>query len=152
MAEYYRCYKEVDLDTIEKNFDALKSLTKENVRAMAVVKADAYGHGAVEVANKLKDKADFFAVATAREGMELRENGIENPILVLSYCAPAEYDLILKYGITPTISSEGDAYILNAAAGALGINCKIHIAVDTGMSRIGVSDNESGFYAVRLSL
>ena len=149
MAEYYRCYKEVDLDIIEKNFDALKALTKDGVKSMAVVKADAYGHGAVRVAQKLKDKADFFAVATAREGMELRENGIENPILVLSYCAPAEYDLILKYGITPTISSEGDAYILNAAAGALGMNCKIHVAVDTGMSRIGVSDNESGFYAVK---
>jgi alanine racemase len=149
MAEYYRCYKEVDLDIIEKNFDALKALTKDGVKAMAVVKADAYGHGAVRVAQKLKDKADFFAVATAREGMELRENGIKNPILVLSYCAPAEYDLILKYGITPTISSEEDAYILNAAAGALGINCKIHVAVDTGMSRIGVSDNESGFYAVQ---
>ena len=142
MAEYYRCYKEIDLDTIERNFDALKGLTKEGVKAMAVVKADAYGHGAVQVAEKLKDKADFFAVATAREGMELREKGIENPILVLSYCAPMEYDLILKYGITPTISSAEDAYILNAAAGALGINCKIHIAVDTGMSRIGFADND----------
>ena len=149
MAEYYRCYKEINLDTIEKNFDALKGLTKDGVKAMAVVKADAYGHGAVKVAQKLKDKADYFAVATAREGMELRENGIENPILVLSYCAPAEYDLILKYGITPTISSEGDAYILNAAAGALGMKCNIHVAVDTGMSRIGVSDNEAGFYAVK---
>ena len=149
MSEYYRCYKEIDLDTIENNFNALKSLTKEGVKAMAVVKADAYGHGAVRVAQKLKDKADFFAVATAREGMELREKGIENPILVLSYCAPMEYDLILKYGITPTISSAEDAYILNAAAGALGINCKIHIAVDTGMSRIGVSDTKKGVDAVK---
>ena len=66
MAEYYRCYKEIDLDIIEKNFDNLKALTKENVKAMAVVKADAYGHGATQVAKKLKDKADFFAVATAR--------------------------------------------------------------------------------------
>ena len=144
MAEYYRCYKEIDLDIIEQNFDALKSLTKDNVKAMAVVKADAYGHGAVQVAEKLKDKADFFAVATAREGVELRENGIENPILVLSYCAPAEYDLILRYGITPTISSASDARILNGKAIGLGINCKIHVAVDTGMSRIGFCDNESG--------
>lgn len=144
MAEYYRCYKEIDLDIIEQNFDALKSLTKDNVKAMAVVKADAYGHGAVQVAEKLKDKADFFAVATAREGVELRENGIENPILVLSYCAPAEYDLILRYGITPTISSASDARILNGKAIGLGTNCKIHVAVDTGMSRIGFCDNESG--------
>lgn len=149
MAEYYRCYKEIDLDTIEKNFDALKSLTKEGVKAMAVVKADAYGHGAVQVAEKLKDKADFFAVATAREGVELRENGIENPILVLSYCAPAEYDLLLRYGITPTISSAQDARILGGKAVGLGINCKIHIAVDTGMSRIGVCDNENGITQVK---
>ena len=149
MAEYYRCYKEIDLDTIEKNFDALKALTKEGVRAMAVVKADAYGHGAVQVAEKLKDKADFFAVATAREGVELRENGIENPILVLSYCAPAEYDLILKYGITPTISSASDARILNGKAVGLGINCKIHVAVDTGMSRIGFCDNENGITQIK---
>ena len=149
MAEYYRCYKEIDLDTIEKNFDALKALTKEGVRAMAVVKADAYGHGAVQVAEKLKDKADFFAVATAREGVELRENGIENPILVLSYCAPAEYDLLLRYGITPTISSASDARILNGKAVGLGINCKIHVAVDTGMSRIGFCDDESGITQIK---
>ena len=149
MAEYYRCYKEIDLDTIEKNFDALKALTKEGVRAMAVVKADAYGHGAVQVAEKLKDKADFFAVATAREGVELRENGIEKPILVLSYCAPAEYDLLLRYGITPTISSASDARILNGKAVGLGINCKIHVAVDTGMSRIGFCDDESGITQIK---
>ena len=149
MAEYYRCYKEIDLDTIEKNFDALKALTKEGVKAMAVVKADAYGHGAVQVAEKLKDKADFFAVATAREGVELRENGIENPILVLSYCAPAEYDLILRYGITPTISSASDARILGGKAVGLGVNCKIHVAVDTGMSRIGFCDDESGITQIK---
>lgn len=149
MSEYFRCYKEIDLDIIEKNFDALKALTKENVRAMAVVKADAYGHGAVEVAKKLKDKADFFAVATAREGVELRENGIEKPILVLSYCAPAEYDLILKYGITPTISSEADAAILNKAAKEMDISCKIHVAVDTGMSRIGFGDNDAGAQSIK---
>ena len=149
MAEYYRCYKEIDLDTIEKNFDALKALTKEGVKAMAVVKADAYGHGAVQVAEKLKDKADFFAVATAREGVELRENGIENPILVLSYCAPAEYDLILRYGITPTISSASDARILGGKAVGLGVNCKIHVAVDTGMSSIGFCDDESGITQIK---
>ena len=149
MAEYYRCYKEIDLDTIEKNFDALKALTKEGVKAMAVVKADAYGHGAVQVAEKLKNKADFFAVATAREGVELRENGIENPILVLSYCAPAEYDLILRYGITPTISSASDARILGGKAVGLGVNCKIHVAIDTGMSRIGFCDDESGITQIK---
>ena len=132
----------IDLDAIEANIDAIRH--RVGVDVMAIIKADAYGHGAVKVAQKLKDKADYFAVATAREGMELRENGIENPILVLSYCAPAEYDLILKYGITPTISSEGDAYILNAAAGALGMKCNIHVAVDTGMSRIGFTDNDNG--------
>ena len=149
MSEYFRCYKEIDLDIIEKNFDALKALTKEGVKAMAVVKADAYGHGAVQVAEKLKNKADFFAVATAREGVELRENGIEQPILVLSYCAPAEYDLLLRYGITPTISSAQDARILGGKAVGLGQNCKIHIAVDTGMSRIGFSDNENSIMQIK---
>ena len=149
MSEYFRCYKEIDLDIIEKNFDALKALTKEGVKAMAVVKADAYGHGAVQVAEKLKNKADFFAVATAREGVELRENGIEQPILVLSYCAPAEYDLLLRYGITPTISSAQDARILGGKGVGLGQNCKIHIAVDTGMSRIGFSDNENSIMQIK---
>lgn len=149
MSEYFRCYKEIDLDIIEKNFDALKALTKEGVKAMAVVKADAYGHGAVQVAEKLKNKADFFAVATAREGVELRENGIEQPILVLSYCAPAEYDLLLRYGITPTISSAQDARILGGKAVGMGQNCKIHIAVDTGMSRIGFSDNDNSIMQIK---
>ena len=99
---YVVCAAIINTNAVVANYQKIASLVNPETKCSAVVKADAYGHGATQVAKKLKDKADFFAVATAREGMELRENGIENPILVLSYCAPAEYDLILKYGITPT--------------------------------------------------
>lgn len=149
MSEYYRCYKEIDLDKIEENFDSLKALTAERVKAMAVVKADAYGHGALAVAKKLKDKADFFAVATAREGEELRENGIDKPILVLSYVSPLEYDILLKYDITPTISGVEDAARLNELCKQENKKCNIHIAVDTGMNRIGFEATEQSIEAIK---
>lgn len=145
---FTRCYAEIDLEAIKSNFDALKALCDENVKTMAVVKADAYGHGAVEVALALDDRADFFAVASAEEGIELRLAGIKKQILVLGYCAEAEYESIIKYDIIPTIYSVSDAAALNSCAEKAGKTAKIHIAVDTGMGRIGFFDNKEGIESV----
>lgn len=145
---FTRCYAEIDLEAIKSNFDNLKALCGKNVKTMAVVKADAYGHGAVEVATALADRADFFAVACTEEGIEVRKAGVNKQILVLGYCAEAEYKSILEYDIIPTIYSVKDAQALSRCAEEYGKTAKIHIAVDTGMGRIGFFDDEDGIESV----
>lgn len=149
MAKYIRAYAKVNLDAVSRNFDALKALIGSSVKTMAVVKADAYGHGSTEVAKTLAHKADYFAVATLSEGVELRQEGIKNPILVLGYTSPAEYDELLDYSIIPTLYSTDEARLLNAEAEVKKKKATVHIAVDTGMSRIGFKDDESGIEAVK---
>ena len=149
MAKYIRAYAKVNLEAINKNFDALKAHIGDSVKTMAVVKADAYGHGSTEVAKKLADKADYFAVATLSEGIELRDEGINNPILILGYTSPLEYAQLLSYEIIPTIYNTDEAVLLNGVAQILGKKVTVHIAVDTGMSRIGFKDDRSGIEAVK---
>ena len=149
MAKYIRAYAKVNLEAINKNFDALKAHIGDSVKTMAVVKADAYGHGSTEVAKKLANKADYFAVATLSEGIELRDEGINNPILILGYTSPLEYAQLLSYEIIPTIYNTDEAVLLNGVAQILGKKVTVHIAVDTGMSRIGFKDDSTGIEAVK---
>ena len=149
MAGYIRAYAKVNLDTIIHNFNQLKASLEENVKTMAVVKADAYGHGSIEVAKALQNLADYFAVATLSEGVELREVGIRNPILVLGYTAPDEYSQLLDYSIIPTLYDTDEAELLDKVASSMGKKATVHIAVDTGMSRIGFFCDDSGIEAVR---
>lgn len=140
--EYYRTYAKIDLDAIDSNFDALKRRVKSGVKVCAVVKADAYGHGSVQVARLLSKKADFFAVAALDEALTLRNAGIANPILVLAYSSPMQYETMISNKITPTIYNFDEAKQFSAAAQNMGENAAIHIAVDTGMSRIGFKPNQ----------
>lgn len=137
-----RCFAEIDMDAIVGNFDAIRSFVPADKRLMSVIKADGYGHGAVPIAKALQNKADFFGVAMLDEALELRRNGIENPILILGYTQPALFSVLVKYDIRPAIFRLSDAEKLNAAAAACGRVASLHIALDTGMSRIGyaVSD------------
>ena len=127
----------VDLDAIRHNFDACKKLLSPQVKVLSIVKADAYGHGASVVAKALESRTDYFAVSAVSEGVELRQAGIQKPILILSYTAPSAYDTLLAYDIRGTIYSLDDARALSAAAAKQGKTATIHIALDTGMGRIG---------------
>lgn len=148
MTGYQRAYAKINLDAISHNFDQLKAKVG-NTKIMAVVKADAYGHGSVEVAKTLMHKTDYFAVATLSEGIELRKEWIKNPILVLGYTSPMEYEQLLGYDIIPTIYNPDEARLLSDIAEKLNKKAKIHIAVDTGMSRIGFKDDSEGVKAVK---
>ncbi len=134
---YHRAYREIDLKAIDHNFDVISGLIDKDTKKCAVVKADAYGHGAVEVAMLLQNKADYFAVASIGEAIEIRNAGITLPILVLAYTSPLCYGDLIDYDVTATIYSYEDACLLNEEAEKKGKKAKIHIAVDTGMSRIG---------------
>jgi len=125
----------IDLDAISANFDAIRE--KVNVPVMAVVKADAYGHGAIQVARMLEGRCAFFGVSSMLEAMELRRAGLTSPILVLGHIPVSAFPTAVQEEIRPTIYRYCDAAALSEAAVQMGKTARFHFAVDTGMSRIG---------------
>lgn len=134
---YYRTFAKIDLDAIVHNFLQLKALTEPDVKCCCVVKSDAYGHGAVETARALENSADYFAVACVEEAMQLRRADITKPILILGYTSPVQYRTVIENNITVTLYDFEQAKQLSQIAMIIGIKAKVHIAVDTGMGRIG---------------
>ncbi len=132
---------EIDLDAIARNFDAVRE--KAGVKVMAVVKADAYGHGAIQIARLLEDKCAFFGVSSMLEAMELRQAGLSTPILILGQTPVNAFPTAIREGIRPTIFRYEDAVALSNAAVEAGIAAPFHFAVDTGMSRIGFQADET---------
>ena len=130
----------IDLDAIAANFDAIQE--KVGVSVMAIVKADAYGHGAIQVARLLQDKCAFFGVSSMLEAMELRQAGLTTPILLLGHAPVNAYPSAIEAGIRPTIFHYADALALSEAAVKAGKPAPFHFAVDTGMSRIGFQATE----------
>ena len=133
---------EIDLDAICSNYRALRAAAGGSP-ALAVVKADAYGHGAVPVARALRAAgADMFAVALIEEGIELREAGIEAPILMLGATDGPGALAAAEYGITEVVFTRDALLALEGAAKSLGVHAKAHLKIDTGMNRIGVRTEE----------
>lgn len=133
-------YVIIDLDAICENIQAIQK--KAGVPLMAVVKAGAYGHGAVQVARALQESCAFFGVACVQEALELRQAGIKQPILVFGHTPSDAYPTAIREGIRPSIFCYEDALALSKAAGELGCCAPFHFALDTGMSRIGFQATE----------
>ena len=133
-------YLKIDLDAITHNFRAVGK--KAGVPVMAVVKADAYGHGAIPVARVLAPLCAFFGVSSVSEALELRQAGIENPILILGHTPVDAFSTVVKKNIRPTIFSMDDALALSQEAQKQNKIAPFHFAVDTGMSRIGFQATE----------
>ena len=133
-----RTWAEVDLRSIDHNYHAIRRTLPEGTRFLGVVKADAYGHGAVQVAMRLeKLGAEYLAVSCLDEALELRHYGISIPILILGH-TPAEYtEEIIDNNLTQTITCEAKAVEYSHQAAACGKTMKVHIKVDSGMSRLG---------------
>ena len=147
--EYQRVYAKIDLDAISHNIALVKRKIPDGTKLMLVIKADAYGHGAVAIAREFEGEADYFGVAEMNEALELRYAGIRKPILILGYTSPFLFEKALKNSITLTMFQYENIEALSATAQRLGIEAKIHFAVDTGMSRIGfgVSEREADLAA-----
>ena len=152
--EYARGYIEVDLDRIHSNMDHMKANLDEKTKMMGVIKTDGYGHGAVAIAEELEplDYMYGFAVATPEEAHILRMAGIKKPILILGYTFPYCYPMLVNEEIRPTVFREDMLQELSETAVRLNKKIKIHIKIDTGMSRIGVLPDESGFAFVEKAL
>lgn len=138
-----RCWAEINLDAMESNFDLAKKKLPPEMKLAAVIKADAYGHGAVEAARLLEKKADFFAVATADEASELRKAGIKNRILILGHIMPSDFEKMILQDVTLCVSDIEEALLLSKECEKLQKKVKIHVALDTGMGRIGFPCAES---------
>ena len=135
---------EVNLGAIENNYRIFRDMIGTKCRLMSVVKADAYGHGAVEVARRVaKCGCDAFAVATVDEGIILRKSGISGMILVLGYTLPSAFPKLCEYDISQTCASAEYLRELCGFADSTGSRVKIHLKLNTGMNRTGfVTDGE----------
>ena len=139
MKRYSRVYASVNLDAAIENMEAMHRLLKKDTSMFAVIKTDGYGHGATELARVLEPLPYLhgFCVATVEEGVILRNHGIKKPILILGFAFPDEYEIIVEQKLEPAVFTYDMAVALSEAATKKNQDVAIHIAVDTGMSRIG---------------
>lgn len=142
MQDYYRCYAVISLSAIEENIKNVRERLPQGTSLMAVLKADAYGHGAEAVGKRIEKYIDAAGVASVEEGLELRRAGISVPILVLGYSSPRQYGEIIENKIMPTIFEKDEAEKFANEALKRNTIGKINIAVDTGMTRVGFRVNE----------
>lgn len=151
LESYQRVWAEVDLDAIWENMVHMKENIAENTKILAVIKTDGYGHGGVPIA-KMLEQLDFmfgYAAATYEEAHVLREAGVKKPILILGYTFPYCYEELIREEIRPAVYRRDTVEELVAAAANVGKKAKVHIKVDTGMGRIGITPDEEGLEFVR---
>ena len=154
--EYQRVYAQIDLDALIRNVQHIKANMKQGVKLICVIKTDAYGHGAVPVARELEqlEEVSGYAVATAEEALALRKAGVRKMILILGYTFPYSYKELIREDIRMAVFREDTLMQLAEAVRELekeGIHKKarVHVKVDTGMSRIGITPDERGLSFVQ---
>jgi len=139
-----RCWAEIDLAALERNLRLIRASLPSHIRYVAVVKADAYGHGLQQVAGRLMHAgADLFAVANITEAAQLRELGPGWPILLLSPLLPDEDRFVAEYDLAATVSTQDEVDRLDGAGKAAGRTIPVHLKIDTGMGRLGVWHEEA---------
>ncbi len=145
-------FAEINLDNLAFNLGSVKKFIGGEARIMAVVKADAYGHGAVECSRRLEAEGiDWLGVALPEEGVELRKAGIKAPVLCLGSFWPGQAAMILDNALTPVICEPGGALELNSAARERNVVADIHLKIDTGMGRLGFRWDEVRRFSAELN-
>ncbi|NLL71915.1 MAG: alanine racemase [Clostridiales bacterium] len=152
--DYYRAQANINLEAIRSNVIQVKSRLQSNTKLMVIVKADAYGHGAVQVSKILENgMVDAYGVAIIEEAIELRESGISKPILILGHTPKEQFDLVVAHDVMQTVYQYEMAEELSKEAIKQGKTARIHIKVDTGMSRLGFCDSKESLEIIkRISL
>ncbi len=146
-----RCWAEIDLAALERNLGKIRAALPPRVRYVAVVKADAYGHGLAQTVSRLMQcGADCFAVANVSEAAEVREIGSGWPVLVLGALLPGEESALAEYDLMATVSTVGEIERLDAAGRDAERRLPVHLKIDTGMGRLGVWHLEAAELARRL--
>ncbi len=136
-------WAEINLDRVKENSREIRKYVGDDVMIMAIVKANGYGHGALPISLEIEDTVDMFGAAIMEEAIQLREGGISKPILILGFTRLVDYEKIIDEDIIQTIFSIKQVEGLNRVAKDLGKIAKIHIKIDTGMNRLGFSDEDS---------
>jgi alanine racemase len=140
-------FAEIDLAALRHNFQQIRNTIPNGCGILAVVKADAYGHGFMDIAMELeKLSVTAFGVAFLAEGIQLRKSGIDRPILILGGTYPGQEKKCIGYNLSTAIFSAEQARLLNYVAGKLYRKAKVHVKVDTGMGRLGISHEEAGVF------
>jgi len=142
MTTFFRCWAEIDIEAMRSNLRTIRSMVRPGVRIIAVVKADAYGHGLPEVARQLDRDVDLFGVASLSEARTIRSTGAQAPVLILGPALPEEREPILDEAFIPTVSTVEEAAEYAKCVRA-GERMPVHFAIDTGMGRIGSSEEEA---------
>ena len=148
---YQRVRVDIDLDAAVENMKNMKKNLAPETKMLAVVKTDGYGHGAPQIAGAI-EPLDFvwgYATATFEEAHLLRLAGVKKPVLILSYCFPYCYPMLYENGIRPAVFREDTLEELEAVMAPTGKKLKVHVKVDTGMGRIGISPDEKGLAFVK---
>lgn len=151
MENYARVWATVDLDCIVENIENMKANVQPGTKIIGVIKADGYGHGAVPIARELERMSYVwgFAVATVEEALILRGSGLIKPILILGFTFPYSYEMMVEANIHPTVFQLHTLREMSECALKKGKKMKVHIKVDTGMSRIGIKPDDSGLDFLR---
>ena len=144
MRNYNRIEADIDLDAVRYNIETIQALNPSDRKTLLVIKADAYGHGAVSFAKEFGDLADYFGVACIDEGVELRRAGITKPILILGNTDEEDFKTAIENDITMAVYDADKCRMLSDTALKLGRKAKVHIKADSGMSRIGFQCSEEG--------
>lgn len=147
----WQTWVEIDLDAVAHNVRTIRKAVGERIKIMAVVKADAYGHGMAEVAETaLEHGADCLGVTTLEEGQELRNSGFTVPVLILGITPVDDAEAVVEYDLTQTVCTADLARALSKAAEKVGKKCKVHLKIDTGLTRFGVLPEEAVDFAADL--
>jgi len=148
---YYRVQARVNLSAIRHNLQEIRKSINSDTKLMVIIKADAYGHGAVPLAKAIGDSGyvDAYGVAIIEEAVELRNAGINKPILILGYTPSQQYDLVVENDVSQTIFQYEMAKALSEEAVRQGKTAKVHIKLDTGMSRIGYPDKKESIEEIK---
>src|SRR6266699_7057741 len=144
-------WAEIDLDALAANFRTVRNRVGRDITVMAVVKANAYGHGAVECARRIvAEGAPWFGVATPEEGIELRDAGITQPIVCLGGFWKGQEQACIQQRLTPVVYRLDMIEALDQAARTAGVVADVHVKIDTGMGRLGVRFDHAGEFAESL--
>lgn len=141
----------IDIDAVKNNIKCIYNVMPDPKPIMCVIKADAYGHGSIRLAKEYEkmDEVCAYATATAEEALTLRENGIKKPILILGVTFEEDYKALIGNDVSLTVFTVDAAKKIDKCASDLGLRAKVHIKVDTGMSRIGLAPDDSGLEKVK---
>ena len=151
LEKYQRVYAAIDLNAVIHNMEEIRKRIKPGTRILGVIKTDGYGHGAYPIARELENMEEVFgyATATVEEALSLRKFGIQKAILILGHTFPYSYPDLINGEIRPALFRMDSARELSDTAVRLKKKCKVHIKVDTGMSRVGIFPNDTGLNFVK---